>query len=58
MIKAAVEAVRYRLGQRKHFGVASTFLGERIEPGSRLGVCVQKAHGIVWQFGRRVWRVR
>jgi sulfite reductase (NADPH) flavoprotein alpha-component len=51
MIKAAVEAVRYRLGQRKRFGVASTFLGERIEPGSRLGVYLQKAQGFVWPQG-------
>lgn len=51
MIEAAVEAVRYRLGQRQRFGVASTFLDERIEPGSRLGVYVQKAHGFVWPQG-------
>jgi sulfite reductase (NADPH) flavoprotein alpha-component len=43
--------VRYRLGQRQRFGVALTFLGERIEPGSRLGVYVQKAHGFVWPQG-------
>jgi chemotaxis response regulator CheB len=51
MIEAAVEAVRYRLGQRQRFGVASAFLDERIEPGSRLRVHVQKAHGIVWPQG-------
>ena len=51
MIAAAVEAVRYRLSQRQRFGVASTSLGERIEPGSRLGVHVQKAHGFAWPPG-------
>ncbi len=44
-LSLTVDAVRYRLGQRQRFGVASTFLGERIEPGSRLGAYVQKAHG-------------
>ena len=43
--------MRYRLGQRQRFGVALTFLGERIEPGSRLGVYLQKAHGFVWPPG-------
>lgn len=51
MIEAAVEAVRDRLGQRQRFGVASTFLDECIEPGSRLGVHVHKAHGFVWPKG-------
>jgi sulfite reductase (NADPH) flavoprotein alpha-component len=40
-----VDCVRYRLGQRQRFGVASTFLGERIAPGAALPVYVQKAHG-------------
>ncbi len=39
-----VDAVRYRLGQRQRFGVASTFLGERVEPGAALDAYVQKAH--------------
>ena len=51
MIEAAVEAVRYRLSQRQRFGVVSTFLGERIEPGSRLRVHVQKADGFAWSPG-------
>ena len=51
MIEAAVESVRYRLSQRQRFGVASTFLGERIETGSRLGVHVQNAHGFAWPPG-------
>lgn len=40
-----VDTVRYRLGQRQRFGVASTFLGDRITEGARLPVYVQKAHG-------------
>jgi sulfite reductase (NADPH) flavoprotein alpha-component len=44
-LSLTVDTVRYRLGQRQRFGVASTFLGERIEPGSALDVYVQKAHG-------------
>lgn len=44
-LSLTVDAVRYRLGQRQRFGVASTFLGDRIEAGTRLRVYVQKAHG-------------
>jgi sulfite reductase (NADPH) flavoprotein alpha-component len=40
-----VDAVRYQLGRRQRIGVASTFLGDRIEPGSQMPVYVQKAHG-------------
>jgi sulfite reductase (NADPH) flavoprotein alpha-component len=40
-----VDCVRYRLGQRQRFGVASTFLADRIQPGESLKVYVQKAHG-------------
>jgi sulfite reductase (NADPH) flavoprotein alpha-component len=40
-----VDTVRYVLGRRQRMGVASTFLGERLEPGGRLPVYVQKAHG-------------
>jgi sulfite reductase (NADPH) flavoprotein alpha-component len=40
-----VDSVRYKLGQRMRAGVASNFLGERIEPGDTLPVYVQKAHG-------------
>jgi sulfite reductase (NADPH) flavoprotein alpha-component len=39
-----VDAVRYSLNGRKRLGVASTFLAERINPGDRLKVYVQKAH--------------
>ena len=40
-----VDSVRYKLGQRIRAGVASNFLGERIEPGNALSVYVQQAHG-------------
>ncbi len=40
-----VDCVRYQLGRRQRFGVASTFLADRIAPGDRLQVYVQKAHG-------------
>ncbi len=40
-----VDSVRYALGKRQRFGVASTFLGERISPGQTLPVYVQAAHG-------------
>src|SRR5699024_9581017 len=39
-----VDAVRYTVGKRRRLGVASTYLGERIQPGDRLRVYVQKAH--------------
>jgi sulfite reductase (NADPH) flavoprotein alpha-component len=40
-----VDCVRYRLGRRQRFGVASTFLAERVQPGETVKVYVQKAHG-------------
>ncbi|MGL5117007.1 MAG: sulfite reductase subunit alpha, partial [Beijerinckiaceae bacterium] len=40
-----VDCVRYALGKRQRFGVASTYLGERIRPGERLPVYIQEAHG-------------
>jgi sulfite reductase (NADPH) flavoprotein alpha-component len=40
-----VDCVKYQLGQRQRFGVASTFLGERIHSGANLPVYVQEAHG-------------
>jgi sulfite reductase (NADPH) flavoprotein alpha-component len=39
-----VDAVRYSLNGRARLGVASTFLGDRINPGDRIKVYVQKAH--------------
>jgi sulfite reductase (NADPH) flavoprotein alpha-component len=43
-LSLTVDAVRYRIGGRQRLGVASTFLAERIDPGSSLKVYVQKAH--------------
>jgi sulfite reductase (NADPH) flavoprotein alpha-component len=43
-VALTVDAVRYKVGTRLRLGVASTFLGERAHPGSRLKVYVQKAH--------------
>jgi len=44
-LSLTVDAVRYVIGKRKRLGLASTFLAERINPGDKLGVYVQKAHG-------------
>ncbi|RTL54649.1 MAG: sulfite reductase subunit alpha [Bradyrhizobiaceae bacterium] len=44
-LSLTVDTVRYVIGKRKRLGVASTFLAERIKPGDRLKVYVQKAHG-------------
>ncbi|HEY0236719.1 MAG TPA: sulfite reductase subunit alpha [Afipia sp.] len=44
-LSLTVDTVRYVIGKRKRLGVASTFLAERIAPGDRLKVYVQKAHG-------------
>ncbi|QCK87402.1 sulfite reductase subunit alpha [Phreatobacter aquaticus] len=43
-VSLTVDAVRYQINKRLRFGVASTFLGDRIEPGDRLNVYVQRAH--------------
>ncbi len=40
-----VDAVRYAIGDRLREGVASTFLDDRITPGAKVNVYVQKAHG-------------
>jgi sulfite reductase (NADPH) flavoprotein alpha-component len=40
-----VDAVRYMIAGRQREGVASTFLDDRIVPGAKLKVYVQKAHG-------------
>ncbi|MGB7257946.1 MAG: sulfite reductase subunit alpha [Pseudolabrys sp.] len=42
-VSLTVDAVRYEIGKRTRLGVASTFLGGRINPGSALKVYVQKA---------------
>ena len=39
-----VDTVRYKIGKRDRLGVASTFLGERVQPNAPLKVYVQKAH--------------
>jgi sulfite reductase (NADPH) flavoprotein alpha-component len=44
-LSLTVDCVRYVVGKRKRLGLASTFLAERINPGDRLEVYVQKAHG-------------
>jgi sulfite reductase (NADPH) flavoprotein alpha-component len=44
-LSLTVDCVRYVIGKRKRVGVASTFLGERINDGEKLKVYVQKAHG-------------
>jgi sulfite reductase (NADPH) flavoprotein alpha-component len=43
-ISLTVDAVRYTIANRKRLGVASTWLAERIAPGEKLKVYVQKAH--------------
>ena len=43
-VSLTVDTVRYRIGDRQRLGVASTFLADRLEPGSTLPVYVQKAH--------------
>ena len=43
-VSLTVDAVRYDVGRRRRLGVASTFFAERIVPGAKLKVYVQKAH--------------
>ncbi len=43
-LSLTVDCVRYVVGKRKRFGLASTFLAERIKPGDEVKVYVQKAH--------------
>jgi sulfite reductase (NADPH) flavoprotein alpha-component len=43
-ISLTVDSVRYRISDRVRLGVASTFLADRIHPGQKLRVYVQKAH--------------
>jgi len=44
-VSLSVDAVRYQIGRRERTGVASIFLSRRAEPGMKLKVYVQKAHG-------------
>jgi sulfite reductase (NADPH) flavoprotein alpha-component len=43
-ISLSVDSVRYTIKDRKRLGVASTFFADRIKPGDKLKVYVQKAH--------------
>ncbi|KRE05939.1 sulfite reductase [Bosea sp. Root381] len=44
-ISLTVDTVRYRIGSRLRWGVASTYLAERVNPGDKVKVYVQRAHG-------------
>lgn len=44
-VSLTVDAVRYRVGSRERWGVASTYLAERVSPGDPVPVYVQRAHG-------------
>ncbi|MFD1701800.1 sulfite reductase subunit alpha [Methylopila henanensis] len=44
-VSLTVAAVRYRIGDRTRLGLASTYLADRVAPGDKLKVYVQKAHG-------------
>ena len=43
-LSVTVDAVRYKIAKRQRLGVASTFLAERVAPGDKVKVYVQKAH--------------
>jgi sulfite reductase (NADPH) flavoprotein alpha-component len=43
-ISLTVDAVRYHVAKRQRLGVASTFLAERVAPGDKVNVYIQKAH--------------
>jgi sulfite reductase (NADPH) flavoprotein alpha-component len=43
-VSVTVDAVRYKIAKRQRLGVASTFLAERVVPGDKVKVYVQKAH--------------
>ena len=44
-VHLTVDAVRYDIAGRRRLGVASTFLADRVKPGTPLKVYIQKAHG-------------
>jgi sulfite reductase (NADPH) flavoprotein alpha-component len=44
-VHLTVDAVRYDIAGRRRVGVASTYLADRVKPGERLKVYIQKAHG-------------
>ena len=43
-VSVTVDAVRYNIAKRQRLGVASTFLAERVAPGDKVKVYIQKAH--------------
>jgi sulfite reductase (NADPH) flavoprotein alpha-component len=43
-VSVTVDTVRYEIGRRTRHGVASTFLGERIQPGNTVRAYIQRAH--------------
>jgi sulfite reductase (NADPH) flavoprotein alpha-component len=43
-ISLTVDTVRYHIAKRQRLGVASTFLAERVAPGDKVKVYIQKAH--------------
>src|ERR1700730_2998652 len=43
-VSLTVDTVRYKVAKRQRLGVASTFLAERVAPGDKVKVYVQKAH--------------
>src|SRR5262249_4415905 len=42
-VALTVDAVRYDIDKRTRFGVASTYLAERVDPGDKVKAYVQKA---------------
>jgi sulfite reductase (NADPH) flavoprotein alpha-component len=44
-VSLTVDSVRYVVGKRKRFGLASTFFADRLSPGDKVPVYIQKAHG-------------
>jgi sulfite reductase (NADPH) flavoprotein alpha-component len=44
-VHLTVDAVRYNIAGRQRLGVASTFLADRLQPGTVLKVYIQRAHG-------------
>jgi sulfite reductase (NADPH) flavoprotein alpha-component len=43
-LSLTVDCVRYVVGKRRRLGLASIFLAERIKPGDKVKVYIQKAH--------------
>jgi len=44
-VSLTVDTVRYTIAKRRRLGVCSTFLADRLAPGAKVRVYVQKAHG-------------